>query len=65
MKFVYKFRSSRLGVLHKEISILKILENFYEKACNCTKIGLQRGCFLGVFQNLQNSHFVFLEQLLL
>ena len=60
MRNVYKFRSSRLEVLHKKISILKILESFHEntrrvlfysiyKAYNCTKIRLYLGYFPGSF----------------
>ena len=30
MRTVYKFRSSRLELLHKKISVLKILESAYE-----------------------------------
>ena len=31
MKIVYKFRRSRLEVLHKKISVLKISGRFHEK----------------------------------
>ena len=64
-----KFRSSRLEVLHKKISVLKILEIFHGnnlggvlfqencKVCNCTKIGLHRGCFPGNFPKSVEQSF--------
>ena len=47
MKIIYKFRNSRLEVLHKKYLFWKFSEVFIARPVTVLQIGLHRGCIRG------------------